>query len=204
MNNHMNRIAWVDWVKALSIFFVVVGHVGSESLRPFVYAFHVPAFFVISGYLYKKVWWLQTFLSFAVPVLCFSVLWFLLSLSLLHFDLSEAWATNTWFVYKLDETRPMFTGLWFLEVLFVGRLLLGDAGFDFIKKNYKVFSLIAVLFSVLIDVLSIELNWYISRIIQCFPFLGLGLYLKEKNLFNFNPMSKVAMAIAAGGGVFYS
>ena len=199
----MNRIAWVDWVKALSIFFVVVGHVGSESLRPFVYAFHVPAFFVISGYLYKKAWWLQTFLSFTVPVLHFSILWFLLSLPMLHFDFREAWATNTWFVYKLDETRPMFTGLWFLEVLFVGRLLLGDAGFDFINKNYKFFSLIAVIISVLIDVLSIELNWYVSRIIQCFPFLGLGLYLKEKNLFNINPKSNVAMAIAVGGGVLF-
>ncbi len=198
----MNRIAWVDWVKALSIFFVVVGHVGSESLRPFVYAFHVPAFFVISGYLYKKAWWFQTFLSFAVPVLCFSFLWFLVSLVLLHFDFSEAWNTNTWFVYKLDETRPIFTGLWFLEVLFIGRLLLGDAGFDFIKNNYKIFSLIAVLLSVLIDVLSIELNLYISRIIQCFPFLGLGLYLKEKNLFNINPRSKVAMITAMGGGIF--
>lgn len=199
----MNRIAWVDWVKAFSIFFVVIGHVGSESLRPFVYAFHVPAFFVISGYLYKKAWWFQTFLSFAVPVLFFSFLWFLVSLVLLHFDFSEAWNTNTWFVYKLDETRPIFTGLWFLEVLFIGRLLLGDAGFDFIKNNYKIFSLIAVLLSVLIDVLSIELNLYISRIIQCFPFLGLGLYLKEKNLFNINPRSKVAMITAMGGAFLF-
>ncbi len=199
----MNRIAWVDWVKALSIFFVVVGHVGSESLRPFVYAFHVPAFFVISGYLYKKAWWFQTFLSFAVPVLCFSFLWFFVSLVLLHFDFSEAWNTNTWFVYKLDETRPIFTGLWFLEVLFVGRLLLGDAGFDFIKNNYKVFSLIAVFLSVLMDALSIELNWYIFRIIQCFPFLGLGLYLKEKNLFKINPRSKVVMTTAVGGAFLF-
>lgn len=203
MENQLNRIVWVDWVKALSIFFVVVGHVGTESLRPFVYAFHVPAFFVISGYLYKKAWWLQTFLCFAVPVLCFSVLWFFLSLTKLHFDFSEAWATNTWFVYKLDDTRPMFTGLWFLEVLFVGRLLLGDCGFDFIKKNYKVFSLLAIVFSVLIDVLSIELNWYISRIIQCFPFLGLGLYLKEKNMYNIDPRSKVVMSIAAVGSILF-
>jgi fucose 4-O-acetylase-like acetyltransferase len=66
-----NRISWVDWVKALSIFFVVVGHVGPRLFLPFVYAFHVPAFFVISGYLYKKSWWLQTFLSFTIPVFFF-------------------------------------------------------------------------------------------------------------------------------------
>lgn len=198
-----NRIAWVDWAKALSIFFVVIGHVGNEILRPFVYAFHVPAFFVISGYLYKKSWWFQTLLSFAVPVLCFSVLWFLLSLILSNFNLGEAWYVNTWFVYKLDATRPMFTGLWFLEVLFVGRLLLGDAGFDFIRDNYKFFSIFAVILSVSVDIFSVEMSWYVTRIIQCFPFLGLGLCLKETNLFNINPKGKKTVAIAIGGGILF-
>lgn len=200
----MSRIAWVDWAKALAIFLVVVGHIGIESFRPFVYAFHVPAFFVISGYLYKKVWWVQTFLSFAVPVLAFSVLWFLMSLVVTHFNFAETWAKNTWFVYKLDDTRPMFTGLWFLEVLFVGRLLLGDGGFDFIRKNYILFSIASIFLAVGIDAFSIELNWYITRIIQCFPFMGLGIYLKESGMMSaFNPKAKWAICAAVGGGILF-
>ena len=204
MRKGMGRIVWVDWAKAFAIFFVVVGHVGLESLRPFVYAFHVPAFFVLSGYLYKKAWWFQTFLSFVVPVLAFSALYFIMSLIASDFDFTETWTKKTWFVYKLDETRPMFTGLWFLEVLFVGRLLLGDGGFDFIKKNYILFSIIFTLSSVVIDALSIELNWYITRIIQCFPFLGFGIYLKESNLIrSFNPMARNTICMAVGGGILF-
>ena len=49
------RIVWVDWMKALLIFFVVVGHTKIESsgsnLTSFIYLFHVPAFFFISGFL---------------------------------------------------------------------------------------------------------------------------------------------------------
>lgn len=199
----MRRLAWVDWAKALAIFFVVVGHVGIEYLRPFVYAFHVPAFFVISGYLYKKASWFQTFLSFALPVFVFSVLFFLMSLVASHFNFAETWEKNYWFVFKLDDSRPMFTGLWFLEVLFVGRLLLGDGGFDFIRKNYILFSIASVLMAIVIDAFSIELNWYITRIIQCFPFMGLGLYLKESDMMTaFNPRTKGAICVAIGGGHF--
>ena len=149
--NNQSRETWVDWAKALSIFFVVVGHIGWDFLHPFVYAFHVPAFFVISGYLYKKANWVNTLLSFTIPVLFFSLFWFFVSLIRTHFNFQETWASNTWFVYKLDNNRPIFTGLWFLEVLFVGRLLLGDAGFDFVRKHYKLFTLIALLFSMLLE-----------------------------------------------------
>ena len=193
-----NRISWVDWVKALSIFFVVVGHVGPRIILPFVYAFHVPAFFVISGYLYKKSWWLQTFLSFTIPVFFFSLLWFLMTVVLSGFDVAQAWEKSHWLVYRLDESRPLFTGLWFLEVLFVGRLLLGDAGFDFVRNHYKVVSLAFLILAVAMDLFNIELDWYITRIIQCFPFLGLGLFLKENDLFKWNPKYQADIAIVAG------
>lgn len=49
------RIAWVDWNKAILICLVVLGHAGSI-FYPIIYLFHIPAFFFISGYLcnYEK------------------------------------------------------------------------------------------------------------------------------------------------------
>jgi fucose 4-O-acetylase-like acetyltransferase len=44
-----NRIEWVDIFKALAILSVVIGHSGSP-LTIYVYLFHVPAFFFISGF----------------------------------------------------------------------------------------------------------------------------------------------------------
>jgi acyltransferase len=58
------RIAWLDIVKALGIFLVFYGHLletlfrygGRPFLLPqltFIYAFHMPLFFVLSGFLYR-------------------------------------------------------------------------------------------------------------------------------------------------------
>ncbi len=116
------------------------------------------------------------------------------------FDVAQAWEKCHWLVYRLEESRPLFTGLWFLEVLFVGRLLLGDAGFDFVRNHYKIVSLAFLALAIVMDFFNIELDWYVTRIIQCFPFLGLGLYLKENDLFKWNPKYQAGIAIVAGVG----
>ena len=46
-----------DVMKGIGIFLMVLGHSGSPSfLRVFVYAFHMPLFFMISGLLIKQVY----------------------------------------------------------------------------------------------------------------------------------------------------
>jgi len=46
------RIPWVDVLKFLGIFAIYLGHFGEESgkLYPFVYTYHVPLFFFVSGF----------------------------------------------------------------------------------------------------------------------------------------------------------
>lgn len=51
------RVIWIDWFKCICILSVVIGHTGSMNssmLHDFIYCFHVPLFFLVSGYLYKK------------------------------------------------------------------------------------------------------------------------------------------------------
>ncbi|MGV6859199.1 MAG: acyltransferase family protein [bacterium] len=49
------RVTWVDNAKALGIIAIVAGHAPglNELLRNFLYSFHVPLFFFLSGYLLK-------------------------------------------------------------------------------------------------------------------------------------------------------
>jgi len=50
-----NRYEWIDTAKGLGILLVVYGHCQPpESINKFVYAFHMPLFFFISGFLFKK------------------------------------------------------------------------------------------------------------------------------------------------------
>ena len=48
-----NRIPWLDAVKGVGIICVILGHMTiPETLRQFVFSFHMPLFFFVSGYLY--------------------------------------------------------------------------------------------------------------------------------------------------------
>lgn len=46
------REEWVDIARGIAILLVILGHMGVA--RTFIYAFHMPVFFFISGYLYRK------------------------------------------------------------------------------------------------------------------------------------------------------
>ena len=70
-----NRESWIDWSKAILIWLMVLGHAGLSGIpREFVYAFHMPAFFIISGYLYRPHNWAKTLKSFGIPILFFSMI----------------------------------------------------------------------------------------------------------------------------------
>lgn len=47
------RYNWIDWSKSIAIFLVIWGHIPMHSeIHSIIYSFHMPLFFLISGYLY--------------------------------------------------------------------------------------------------------------------------------------------------------
>lgn len=50
------RIAWIDTCKGIAILIVVLGHINEipPALRTFIYSFHMPLFFIISGFLWNE------------------------------------------------------------------------------------------------------------------------------------------------------
>ena len=57
--NVKNRIEWIDYSKGILIILVIAGHAIPEFdlhldyLAHFIYSFHMPAFFILSGYLFR-------------------------------------------------------------------------------------------------------------------------------------------------------
>lgn len=49
------RLNWVDYIKGIGIILVVIGHTTSigDIWKTWIYTFHMPLFFCISGYLFK-------------------------------------------------------------------------------------------------------------------------------------------------------
>lgn len=54
---HTNRIGWVDTAKALGVLLVITGHLlystRYRALLQLIYSFHMPLFFVLSGYVFR-------------------------------------------------------------------------------------------------------------------------------------------------------
>ena len=78
------RIQWVDIAKGFFILFIVIGHVFSDGvLRRYVFSFHVPAFFFMSGYCFnacknKKDFVIGKIRTIVVPYIAFSLISILL------------------------------------------------------------------------------------------------------------------------------
>ena len=80
-----SRIDWVDRLKGIGITLVVLGHFGLPPLvHRYVFAFHMPLFFFVSGLLYdaRKYHTLGSFLrqrwhTLLIPYFCFSALLYL-------------------------------------------------------------------------------------------------------------------------------
>lgn len=45
-----NRLSYMDIAKGFGILCVIAGHMGNETINRFVFSFHMPLFFIISGY----------------------------------------------------------------------------------------------------------------------------------------------------------
>ncbi len=48
--DQVKRIEWLDIAKGMAIFLVVLGHSGESPIKGYVYAFHMPLFFMLAGY----------------------------------------------------------------------------------------------------------------------------------------------------------
>ena len=52
MNNEAitnNRLTYMDIAKGFGVLCVIAGHMGNETINRFVFSFHMPLFFIISG-----------------------------------------------------------------------------------------------------------------------------------------------------------
>ena len=54
------RIEWIDICRGLAIILVIIGHSNLETgmafnLKSIIYSFHMPLFFVLSGYLFYNI-----------------------------------------------------------------------------------------------------------------------------------------------------
>jgi len=140
------RKVWVDWMKTLGMLTIIWGHCFPDGMSAFVYAFNVPVFFLISGYLTHqetsmKVCFEKTLHNLIIPyfILAFikaagymfahlsdgQWLWSVLAILGGFHELHDAYGcSNLWFVYTLILIKFIYQLLPNYRLLWHGRPLI--------------------------------------------------------------------------------
>lgn len=181
----MQRIQYVDLFRSVGIILMVMGHVGFGNIfDKFIHSFHMPMFFFISGYMFRKnkyplkKYLLKKMKSLLIPY----IFWGLISFA--------AWTAFKEFEPKYlrilfwDNTSGIAISgaLWFLSALFIS-----DFVFFLIQKienkyiKVLIIAFIAIIGTILSLVHKIKFPFALLQAFIGIGFMGIGFYLKIKN-----------------------
>ena len=138
-NDRKPREAWLDGVKGIAILLVILGHVLSGYLdagtfpeaydsfypvRTWIYSFHMPLFFLVSGFTFTLAYWRETGISWRKYLRQMgSLLWLYAVFALIQWGVKQAVPDLVNEAYDMTDLRRMFLeplgNFWYLYVLFV-------------------------------------------------------------------------------------
>lgn len=185
------RIASIDNIKFICIVSMVLCHYGykNDMLVQFIYGFHMPSLFVISGYLYKKHCWKNDLLVFGVPIILFSILGCLWNyyLFVIHNENETAAVffqklTLGFFFTNHGYYHTPFTGIWFIIGLLCMRQILNWV-------NIEKYGMLLCIVCVLLTECNTQYNFslYLKEFsllkpVMIFPFFYCGYILKNRSI----------------------
>ena len=147
-------ITWISIAKAIGICLVVIGHSGApEFLVKYIYSFHMPLFFILSGYNFKGITSLEQYKRFCVkkikglwvPFVSYSIPAIICHNLLMPygFDSGNPYDWKDYishflslFVFK-GEPAGYFPAFWFLRALFLSSVLIGGMSLLLYKVRIK-------------------------------------------------------------------
>lgn len=190
---------WVDIFKGILIIFVVVGHGYYQKLNDIIFWFHMPLFFLISGYLFKtperktiKIWCIKQVKALLIPCMFFYVGNMLLVLK--HASVSDIIKKAIFFVYGGRLLPGVY---WFITCLLLSRIIMALIEIYVDSKNvrmaiYAGMYILAVIESKLIIPDGIYyypnvplyclIPWNADVCLFAVPFMAIGKYMKERSL----------------------
>ena len=199
------RKAYVDYIKAIGIILVIIGHINFANsnlgIKGWIYSFHMPLFFFSSGLVMKRAVVDRTFLSKKVKTLLLPfVLWGLIY--------SELTIKNIAYIvygsYDTLKRANSLTSLWFLPAMFFG-IVAAQFVITILNKSYLQVLSICILGMVGITIPKYELGypWCIDVSLLAAAFILLG-FLVDQLLYN---KSKIVMfiffAVGAAGTMMF-
>lgn len=182
-----NRILWVDMVKAIGMFFIVLGHFFPPYISPWIYTFNVPLFFFMSGFLAKKEESWSVFLRKNINglVIPFLLLSLLINVPWLMTNVTDGhnliyWLAGVVFGFHSIEGTNGCLNMWFVYCLLVVKVL-----FQFASPSNRrmAFLVIACMCGMMVyHHVGLQLKWSLTNVLYAYPYFVFGYWFKQKNL----------------------
>ena len=138
-----SREEWIDYLRGTGIILMLIGHAEIWTpLNRWIYSFHMPLFFILSGYLFNKEKWLQIgykkfaaarFKNFIIPYFIWCAICFIINLPSLYItyrddDFLVALMQNIGWIITSVRKDGLFlpqncTPLWFLTCIFLSQMV---------------------------------------------------------------------------------
>jgi acyltransferase len=205
------RLVWVDNLKAIGIYFIFLGHldINSQAVQ-YLFSFHVPIFFFISGYLFDsskyevfKTFFLRRLKTLIVPYFFFAFTLFFLWLFIIReFSIKgEALKIHPLTLImrifysgglNYGESVPINAMLWFLTCLFLLEIIFWLIN-KIVKENKNVTLMILLLCGLLSCLdsvfIPIRLPWNIDKAMNASVFYGTA-FVYKKHIDSYVNLSK--------------
>ncbi|MDO4730230.1 MAG: acyltransferase family protein [Candidatus Saccharibacteria bacterium] len=189
------RLAWVDCAKGVAIICVIIGHTAFDTSDTFSFitSFHMPLFFLLSGFTMHPTTDKKTFLkktlrdakTLLLPTIIFSFVRIVVGgIQKTGFSSSIILSLLLkWFNSLLSSTSNPYISLgmlWFLVSMFVSRLFINATTVAVGPKNNKYPLLFLGAFGVFLGANSFYLPFNIDISLVCVLFITLGLIARSK------------------------
>ncbi len=217
-----NRLNWIDWAKAIAISLVVFGHIPMSPdnfIQKFITNYHMPLFFLISGYLTKKECFnINTIRKYwhtlIIPYIFYNLIFYPYWIVRHNVDVPNAVISDyikpIIGIFFLQLHTPISSPLnevtWFVAVLLIMKLVLS---ITYLYKNGDLFLILLSLICALLYIYNqqnmVFTNLPITGLIRCMPFFIIGHFCKRKNIIPLEPNKYDYFVCAIGiTGSFFS
>lgn len=185
----VDRIKEIDVAKGIGIFLVVIGH-SHLPIDKFIYWFHMPLFFIISGMLYKKQnnisdWFSlinKRFNKLLIPYFIFGSI-IAIIIFLLTKDFLWLLKTLAKIIYGGRLLGAPFSVFWFVTVLFSTQIIYAIAQIKLSKKilliSLLISYLLAEIYSNIFFLRELAIPWNLDVVPIAVVYFGIGSFFKD-------------------------
>lgn len=184
------RLQCIDVLKGIGIILMVIGHMHYSCIpEKFIFGFHMPLFFIISGYLYsppnnntllsfikrKAASLLKPYLIIGILYFCIYALFKLVTVK----SITPALVKLEGVFFSTTENMPIESALWFLPALFWVNLMyvIIDININYKNLKYLILTLITVIGCVWTKFIH-YLPWGINSAMSVLGFFAIGYWYR--------------------------